>query len=118
MKALLLFFIASLTSCTSHYESDSFDIDSVNQAFIELKLVSTAYEYRVPKSEWPPCLKDIEAKEVHIGKQGIFIELDRFFVDESGLYSPFDNESKKVSKGEDPEFKYLAKSVYSYHRKG
>jgi len=89
-----------------------------NETFLKLKAASVTYDYFIPKFEWASYLETIGAEEVRIGKKGVYIELVRFFVDESGLYSPLNDNVDASSLGEGPEFIHLGKSVYSYHRKG
>ncbi len=62
-------------------------------------------------------MKTLGGDAVYIDQLGVYIELDSFFVDESGLYSPF-KKIELITVGEDPEFIHLVKSVYSYHKKG
>jgi len=107
-----------ISGCTEHYESSEFDLKLIQKAFNELKLISKDYEQSIPKSKWPSYLQVIDAKSVHFNERGIFIELEHFFVEESGLYSPFDTGSDASQIGKDPEIIRLTKSVYSYNIKG
>ncbi len=117
MKLRILLFAFILSACTGHYDVGKFDLVKADEAMLDLKKKSAKYKGQIPKDQWPEYITAIGANRVFITKEGIYIELDRFFVDESGLFSPYDK-AFTADTTEDPAYLHLGGQLYSYHRKG
>lgn len=119
MKRIVLIVIVTvvLSSCVGHHNAQDFDIAKLKEATTELKAIATQYESSIPPQLWPSYLNTISAKDVYLLDTGIYIQLDRFYVEESGLFIPLSDEDIDSTK-KDPSYILLIDDIYSYHLKG
>jgi len=117
MKALLLLLMVATAGCTGHHNSEDFDIEKINYAaskMIALNLSNGAIEAQW----WPVDIVVLKPTAATKTQQGIYIQLQSFFSQESGLFFPTDAGRFQSQMTNDPSFNKLSESVYSYHIKG
>jgi len=68
----------------------------------------------IDQSLWPPSLITLGAKSVYIGHEGLYIETDRFYVQEAGVFVPCDRDKFVPREGEDPMFTKVANGIFTY----
>ena len=106
-----------IASCPGHYEPSDFDLNAIEKAGSSLQLIETE-EYLIDKELWPNAIKSLNPESVYKNEYGIYIKLDSFFVEESGIYFPQKGINVKTGNGYDPSYKKLNGNVYSYYIKG
>jgi|SRR6185436_18918544 len=74
----------------------------------------------IAQSQWPPSFADAGVESAYIGHDGLYLETDRIYVQEAGVFIPCDA-SKFVSSsisGEDPVYLKVADGVFTYYIAG
>ena len=104
---------ASLTGCLGHYEAKALDLEQLQKDSIQLFAHQVGL---VDKESWPRSIKALSPEQVIRTQTGLRIRLKRFWVEEHGLYIPFDN--LKPPEGGDPSYRELGRHIYSYHVSG
>tara|TARA_R110002124_G_scaffold234886_1_gene400239 strand:- start:25347 stop:25733 length:387 start_codon:yes stop_codon:yes gene_type:complete len=112
-KILTLLLIALLSGCVEHHDLDDFEITDLTAASAELKLIAEGSNGLIETSKWPEYFKEMNAISIRKDTFGIYINLDTFFVQESGLYIHLTGDKPEKS-GSDPDYKYLQDNIYSY----
>jgi hypothetical protein len=113
----ILFAVVSLTACTGHHNADDFDLIRIQQAASAL-LQSSPDDSDLDLSELPEIIKGLNPESVFVHTEGIYIQLDSFFVEESGLFLPRAGIQRNFDHRSDPSYKLLGHGVYSYHVTG
>jgi hypothetical protein len=83
-------------------------------------MTSCGTKKSIDPSSWPPSFTSSGVKSVHIGLEGLYIETDRVYVQEAGVFIPCDA-SKFASDsvtGEDPVYLKVADGVFTYYLAG
>lgn len=112
---VLLLFI--LGACTSHYDADDFDLVKLSSTVPQLFNFPTNGS-RIEKKWWPSEIAELNPKSVRKSEQGIYIELNSFFVEQSGLFIPTPGTKVERGKPQEPFYRLLGNGIYSYHVTG
>lgn len=72
----------------------------------------------VQKSGWPEAIVRLAPKSVRVTDIGVYLELERFFVTEHGLFVLPSTSSYRPTPGGDPSYRLLRERVYWYEIKG
>lgn len=115
-KLLYIVFALASFGCVEHYSMNDFDLYSLTKAKIALSSAATDEFGYIEKENWPDTIKSLDPLSVRKTIDGIYIQLDESWVEESGLFLPF--KGVKMNNNSDPNFKQLDQNVYSYHIKG
>ena len=115
-KLLYIVFSLALFGCVKHYNKNDFDLYSLTKAKIALSAAASDEFGYIKKENWPDTIKALEPINIRKTKNGIFIQLDESWVEESGLFLPFNGVN--MNENSDPNYKQLDQHVYSYHIKG
>jgi len=75
-------------------------------------------ENRIEKQWWPSEIKELNPESIMKSDKGIYIRLDSFFVEESGLFFPAPGTTIETGVHADPAYKLLSDGIYSYHVTG
>ena len=113
----LAFVLLVLGGCTGHYDADDFDLVQVKRAAEQLADVP-AKSNRIEKQFWPPTIAELKPISVRRNDMGIYIELDSFFVEESGLFVPAAGIEVETGSQREPYYRLLGHGIYSYHVTG
>lgn len=105
-------------SCTGHYESKEFDTKSIFAESQKILQNNTDDTRRIYTEKLPEIFVKIGAKSVLVTKDGLYIQLSKFFVEEKGLFVPREGVKVVVGLGSDPSYAALENGVYSYVIKG
>lgn len=71
---------------------------------------------KIDPSRWPPSLARAGVKSAYIGDEGLYLETDRIYVQEAGVFIPCDATkfgSESVT-GEDPVYIKVTDGVFTY----
>ena len=71
----------------------------------------------LPREKWPAAVSALGAKKVYARPEGLYIVTSTFFVEEKGLFLPR-SPMFQTHAGTDPQYKPIAKGLYSYQIKG
>ena len=112
---VLLLFI--LGACTSHYDADDFDLVKLGSSVVQLFNFPTNGS-RIEKKWWPPEIAELNPESVRKSEQGIYIELNSFFVEENGLFIPTPGTRIETGTHKEPYYRLLGNGIYSYHVTG
>ena len=79
-----------------------------------------AIKRSIDSSRWPPSFAGAGVKSVYIGHEGLYIETDRVYVQEAGVFIPCDAEKFRSDSaaGEDPVYLKVADGVFTYYIAG
>ena len=114
---VLIILMLSACTGTGHYDAEKFDL-------INLKIaVEQLFELQVDGNNieekwWPPAIVELKPESVRRNENGIYIELDSFYVERSGLFIPSPGVQVETGGHYDPGYKLLGNGVYSYHATG
>ena len=118
MRAItLVFLLFSLNACSGHQDADDFDLVKLEGVAGRL-FEATANGNRIEKQWWPAAIKALNPESVFKGEKGIYIKLDSFFVEESGLFIPSPGTRIEPGVHSDPGYVLLGEGIYSYHITG
>jgi len=111
--------ILSLCACTGsgHYDADDFDLVKLSSAVVQLFNIQTNRS-RIEKKWWPSEIAELNPESVRKSEQGIYIELNSFFVEESGLFIPAPGTRVETGTHKEPYYRLLGNGIYSYHVTG
>ena len=75
---------------------------------------------RIDATKWPASLADAGVKSAYIGQSGLYLETDRFFVQEAGVFIPCDVSKFSSASviGEDPMYLKVADGIFTYYVAG
>lgn len=117
MRSILLIAITLfLTGCVKDYAKTPFNFEDINNA--AAKVLSSeevnADGYAVQILIVPEQIEALDPQTVYVTNEGLFIQLDSFFVSESGLFIPNKHMDSVLLKSADPKYTRLSENVYSY----
>lgn len=116
MKLLVLMLSAVLLACTGHYEHDEFDLVKLKEDSITL-FEAVPVDGKISAQWWPLGIVKLKAKNIRKEQHGIYIMLDAFLGEESGLFIPSANGEFTDNSNNDPSYILLGDDIYSYHIK-
>ena len=116
MKLLVLILSFTLVACTGHYDNDEFDLVKLKEGSVTL-FEAVPVDGKISAQWWPSEILKIKPKEIRKEEDGIYIMLDAFFAEESGLFMPSANGEFKRSSSDNPDYVLLSQDIYSYHIK-
>lgn len=108
---VLLSFI--IVGCVGHHESSKLDLVAIEISANKLEHMKIGL---IPESNWPIPIRELSPENIVKKNDGIYISLDSFWVEESGLFIPANG--KKITQGSDPSYKLLGGNIYSYYIRG
>ena len=73
---------------------------------------------RIENQWWPAEIKDLKPEAIMKNEKGIYIKLDSFFVEESGLFIPSPGTTIEPGAHSDPSYVLLGEGIYSYYVTG
>ncbi len=111
------FLLLMLCACTEHQDADDFDLVKLKGVAGELFEAPTNGN-RIEKQWWPAEIVELQPKSIIRGERGIYIKLDSFFVEESGLFIPSPGTTIAPGTHQDPSYLLLDSGIYSYHVTG
>lgn len=108
-----------LCSCTGtgHYDAEDFELVKLKSAAPKLFTLPTQGS-RIEQRWWPPAIAELKPISVRMSEFGIYIELDSFFVEQSGLFIPAPGITIDTGAHHDPSYRLLGDGIYSYHATG
>jgi hypothetical protein len=111
--------ILMLFACTGtgHYDADKFDLINLKIA-VEQLFELPADGDDIEEKWWPSAIAELKPKSVRKNENGIYIELDSFYVEKSGLFIPSPGFKVETDVHYDPGYMLLGNGVYSYHATG
>jgi hypothetical protein len=112
---VVLLFI--LSACTGHHDAEEFDLIKLKGAAGQL-FDAEINGNRIEKQWWPAEIKALNPESVFKGEKGIYIMLDSFFVEESGLFIASPGTMIEPGVHSDPDYVLLGEGIYSYHITG
>lgn len=113
----LLFLLLILSACTGHHDADDFDLVTLKGAVAQLFDAPTIEDH-IEKQWWPSAIKKLNPETIIKSKKGIYIRLDSFFVEESGLFIPLPGTTIEPGVHSDPRYVLLGEGIYSYYVTG
>lgn len=113
----VLLFLMLISGCVQHQKLEGLDVASIEKSSLELL---TRYPQNIVLNleDLQTSLLVLNPQAVRIDETGIYISLEKLFVEESGLFIPRLGYSPDLSMGLDPSFKLLKSRTYSYLVKG
>ena len=106
-----------LSACTGHQDPNDFDLVKLKGAATQLFAAPTS-ESHIEKKWWPSAIKELNPEAIMKSEKGIYIRLDSFFVEESGLFLPLPGTTIEPGVSSDPSYRSLGEGIYSYHVSG
>jgi hypothetical protein len=73
---------------------------------------------RIDPAQWPVSFKRNGVESVYVGHNGLYIETDRVYVQEAGVFLPCDGSRFVPPVGDDPAYKQVADGIYTYYIAG
>lgn len=116
MKLCVLIFVFILAACTGHYDSDAFDLVKLKESRATL-FEAIPVDGKISAQWWPAAVLNLKPKEIRKDENGIYIILDSFLAEESGLFMPLASGEFKRSSHDDSNYVFLEHDIYSYHIK-
>lgn len=113
----LVFLLLILGACTGHHDADDFDLVKLKGAVGQLFDAPTNGN-RIEREWWPAEFKELNPKSITKSENGIYIKLDAFFVEESGLFILSSGTTIEPGVHADPSYVLLGEGIYSYYVTG
>ena len=113
LLSLILIFI--IISCSTGYEPNTNETKEIYN--VATKLLSKNKGI-IEKNTWPVIFNQINAISVTVKKQGVYIQTNNSFVEETGLFIPIKGFKVKTGTEYDPSYKEISNGVYKYRIKG
>ena len=113
LGTVLIVSILFLMGCSSHHDASEFDLPALAMASKELATFGNGI---VPLADLPKKIQELRPESVFKKDLGVYIRLDSFMVEESGLFYPFIKGD--YSSGGDPSYVSIGNNMYSYVIKG
>jgi len=75
---------------------------------------------RIDAAKWPASFAGAGVESAYIGQSGLYVETDRLYVQEAGVFIPCDVSkfSSVTVSGEDPMYMRVADGVFTYYVAG
>lgn len=115
IKLIILLFL--LSACTGHYDADDYDLVKLKAVAGQLFDAPTN-GWRIEKQWWPSDINELNPESIIKNEKGIYIKLDSFFVEESGLFIPSPGTMIEPGTHADPSYLLLGDGIYSYYVTG
>ena len=115
LSILILSFV--LLSCADHYQAEEFDLVKLKEDSAIL-FQANSVNGKISAQWWTPDIVKLRPIEIRSEKEGVYIKLDSFFAEESGLFIPVTNAEVKHSVKGKTSYVLLGHNVYSYYIKG
>ncbi|RDV23903.1 hypothetical protein DXV75_16820 [Alteromonas aestuariivivens] len=116
----IIVLLGVLTGCVNDYSENHFDLVEIETAAI--KYLSSQEEngslHGIQLSNFPVQIANLDPERVYLTDQGLYIQLDSFFVQESGLFVPNKPLDSSFVESLDPKYTRLSGSVFSYIIRG
>lgn len=112
----LLAIVPLLTGCVKDYSEFQFNSTEVEIAAARVLLsheVNTIV-YATQLSNIPKEIAELNPESVYLTDLGLYIQLDSFFVEESGLFIPIRSMDSSELESSDPRYKRLSGNIFSY----
>lgn len=116
MKLLVLMLSVILVACTGHYEHGEFDLVKLKEESATL-FEAVPVDGKISAQWWPSGIVKLKAKQIRKEQDGIYMTLDAFLGEESGLFIPSANGAFKYTPKNGPDYVLLGHGIYSYHIK-
>jgi len=100
MKNIIPIFCIFVAACTGNSDQDV-NVKGVESIASKLFIINQT-SGDISEQWWPPELIELNPKSVYKTDKGIYIKLNSFFTEESGLYVPADDVTVGVGSGYDP----------------
>jgi len=113
----LIFLLFILSACTGHHDADDYDLVKLKVASGQLFDAPTNGK-RIEKQWWPSDITELNPESIIKSEKGIYIKLDSFFVEESGLFIPSPGTKIEPGAHADPSYLLLGDGIYSYYVTG
>lgn len=113
----LVFLVFVLSACSGHQNANDFDLARLKGAVEQLFAAPTNGNH-IEKKWWPSAIKELNPESIMKNEKGIYIRLDSFFVEASGLFVPFPGIAIELGVYSDPSYKLLGEGIYSYYVTG
>ena len=108
----------ALVGCTPSPPSTQTAVKLARDAAPLMSLCPTRQS--IDASKWPPSFAPSGVKSAYIGHNGLYLETDRFYVQESGVFLPCDSTkfAPESVTGEDPAYVKVQDGVFTYYIAG
>lgn len=116
MKLPVFALSAFLIACTGHYEHDEFDLVKLKEDSTTL-FDAVPIDGKISAQWWPSGIVKLKAKNIRKEQDGIYITLDNFLGEESGLFIPSASGGFIYNPNNDPNYILLGNGIYSYYIK-
>ena len=113
----LVILLLILSACTGHQDPDDFDLVKLKEAVAQLFDAPTN-ENHIEKQWWPSAIKELNPETIMKSEKGVYIRLDSFFVEESGLFIPLPGTTIEPGVHSGPSYMLLGEGIYSYYVTG
>lgn len=113
----LVFLVFILSACTGHQDANDFDLVKLKGA-VEQLFAAPTNENHIEKKWWPSAIKELNPESIMKGEKGIYIRLDSFFVEQSGLFIPLPGTTIELGVHSGPSYILLGEDIYSYYVTG
>jgi hypothetical protein len=111
----LTLFAMLVSGCVNHHLANTFDLVAISTDLNEMENLKIG---NIPKRQWSSVINKLKPKSITKTNDGIYIELDAFMTEESGLFYPHRESKVSLPMTDDPSFKLLGNNIYSYYIKG
>ncbi|WP_394224475.1 hypothetical protein [Alteromonas gracilis] len=116
----ILAIVPLLTGCVKDYSEFQFNSKEIEIAAAH---VLSSHEvntivYGTQLSNIPKEIAELNPESVYLTELGLYIQLDSFFVEESGLFIPIKSMDSLELEGSDPRYTRLSGNVFSYITSG
>ena len=113
----LIFVLFILSACTGHHDANEFDLVRLKGAVDQL-FDAPMSGFRIENQWWPSEIKELNPESILKREKGLYIKLDSFFVEESGLFIPSPGTTIEPGVHSDPGYVLLCEGIYSYYVTG
>lgn len=121
MRFITLFaVVVLLCGCVQDYAEKQFNFAEIENAAANVLSSNQVVtkEYAVHLLKIPVQIEALNPEFVYVTDQGLYIQLDSFFVATSGLFIPNQPIDNALLQSSDPKYTRLSDNVYSYIIKG
>jgi len=101
-----------MTACMPSEPAASTAIQLAKDAEPLLSLCNTRQTIDEPR--WPAAFTTLGARSVYFAHEGLYIETDRVYVQEAGVFVPCDKGKFAPQEGGDPAYTEVADGVFTY----
>ena len=114
---ILIFLIFILSACNGHHAAEKFKLVELKSAAEQL-FDAPLNGNRIEQQWWPSDIAELNPVSIIKLEKGIYIKLDSFFVEESGLFIPAPGTTIDPGLHADPAYLLLGNGIYSYYVTG